>query len=431
MKSKLSKKTWLGIVIFSLVGQIAWTMENMFYNLYIVDQFNASPSHIALMVSLSAITATVTTLFMGALTDKIGKRKLFIISGYFLWGLTILSFIFVNKQYIQSAIVGISLVILLDCLMTFFGSTANDASYNAYLTEISDDSNRGKIEGINSAMPLISILIVFGGLSSFAKIQEDGTDTWHIVFIIIGALVLLSGIVGLFTIKEPERVINSNESYFKNIFYGFRPSVMKSHKTLYIILAAFAIFGISLQVYMPYYIIYLQNAGLHIDFASQIGFDSYVIIMAPAIIIAAVFTMLYGKVIDKFGFIKSVIPTLITYGIGLLLLTFLKGAIGMFIGCLVMMWGYLASTACFNAVIRKYTPSYKVGLFQGLRIVASVLIPMLIGPWIGSTICGGGALFGVATDERFSVSPYVFLGGLIVILLIVVPLIFVKDENKK
>ena len=40
---------------------------------------------------------------------------------------------------------------------------------------------------------------------------------------------------------------------------------------------------------MPYYIIYLQNAGLHIDFASQIGFDSYVIIMAPAIIVAAVF----------------------------------------------------------------------------------------------------------------------------------------------
>lgn len=431
MKSKLSKKTWLGIVIFSLVGQIAWTMENMFYNLYIVDQFNASPSHIALMVSLSAITATVTTLFMGALTDKIGKRKLFIISGYFLWGLTILSFIFVNKQYIQSAIVGISLVILLDCLMTFFGSTANDASYNAYLTEISDDSNRGKIEGINSAMPLISILIVFGGLSSFAKVQEDGTDTWHIVFIIIGVLVLLSGIVGLFTIKEPERVINSNEPYFKNIFYGFRPSVMKSHKTLYIILAAFAIFGISLQVYMPYYIIYLQNAGLHIDFASQIGFDSYVIIMAPAIIVAAVFTMLYGKVIDKFGFIKSVIPTLITYGIGLLLLTFLKGAIGMFIGCLLMMCGYLASTACFNAVIRKYTPSDKVGLFQGLRIVASVLIPMLIGPWIGSTICGGGALFGVATDERFTVSPYVFLGGLIVILLIVIPMLFIKDEKNE
>ena len=56
--------------------------------------------------------------------------------------------------------------------MTFFGSSANDACYNAYLTDISNDSNRGKIEGINSSMPLIAILIVFGLLSPYAKIQE-------------------------------------------------------------------------------------------------------------------------------------------------------------------------------------------------------------------------------------------------------------------
>ena len=79
MQTKLGKKTWLSIVIFSLVGQIAWTMENMFYNLYIVDQFNATSNAIALMVSLSAVTATLTTLFMGALSDKIGKRKIFIV----------------------------------------------------------------------------------------------------------------------------------------------------------------------------------------------------------------------------------------------------------------------------------------------------------------------------------------------------------------
>ncbi len=429
MKTKLKKSTWLSIVIFSLVGQIAWTMENMFYNLYITDQFKASPSAIALMVSLSAITATLTTLFMGALSDKIGKRKIFIVSGYLLWGITILSFIFVNNKYISSATLGISLVILLDCLMTFFGSSANDAAYNAYLTEITDDTNRGKVEGINSAMPLVSILIVFGGLSSFAKIQDDGTDTWHIVFIIIGVLVLISGIIGIFTIKEPKREVKKDESYFKNIFYGFRPSVIKENKTLYIILAAFAIFGISLQVYMPYYIIYLQDANLNIAFASKIGFDSYVIIMAPAIIIAAVFTMFYGKIIDKFGFIKSLIPTLIIYVLGLLLLTIFKGEIMMFIGCLFMMSGYLSATASFNAVIRKYTPTNKVGLFQGLRIFASVLIPMLIGPWIGSTICGGGALFGV-TENGFSVSPFVFLGGLIAILFIVIPLFFVRKEHK-
>ena len=427
--TKLNKKTWLSIVIFSLVGQIAWTMENMFYNLYIVNEFNASPSAIALMVSLSALTATLTTLLMGALSDKLGKRKIFIIGGYFLWGITILSFIFVNSQYIASASLGIALVILLDCLMTFFGSSANDASYNAYLTEISDNTNRGKIEGINSAMPLISILIVFGGLSSFAKIQDDGTDTWYIVFLIIGTLVLLSGIIGIFTIKEPKIESKKDEPYFKNILYGFKPSVIKENPILYIILAAFAIFGISLQVYMPYYILYLQESVSEIEFAKAIGFDSYVVVMAPAIVAAAISTIFYGKVIDKHGFIKSLIPTLIIYSIGLVLLTLFTNTLMMFIGCLFMMMGYLAATACFNAVIRKYTPLEKVGLFQGLRIFASVLIPMLIGPWIGSTICGGGALFGV-TEDGFSVSPNIFLGGLIVIVFIVLPLFFIRKENK-
>lgn len=426
---KINKKTWLGIVIFSLIGQIAWTMENMFYNLYIVDQFKAGTSAIALMVTLSAITATLTTLLMGALSDKIGKRKLLIISGYLLWSLTIFSFIFINNKYISSATLGIALVILLDCIMTFFGSTANDAAYNAYLTDISDDSNRGKVEGINSSMPLIAILIVFGGLSGFAKIQDDGTDTWYLVFLIIGILVFICGIIGIFTIKEPKMEAKKDEKYFKNILYGFKPSVIKENKKLYLILAAFAIFGISLQVYMPYYILYLRDAGLSIDLATTLGMDAYIIIMAPAIILAAIFTIFYGKIIDKFGFIKSVIPTLIIYALGLLCLTFFKDAVMMFIGCLLMMCGYLAATASFNAIIRTYTPPTKVGLFQGLRIFCSVFIPMLIGPWIGSFISGGGAIFGVVEDG-FSVSNFIFFGGFIVSLFIIIPLIFANRESK-
>ena len=54
-------------------------------------------------------------------------------------------------------------MIILDCVMTFFGSAANDAAFNAWLTDVSDDSNRGHIEGINAMMPLVSILVVFGG----------------------------------------------------------------------------------------------------------------------------------------------------------------------------------------------------------------------------------------------------------------------------
>ena len=32
MKTKLSRKFWLSLVIFSLVGQVAWVVENMYLN---------------------------------------------------------------------------------------------------------------------------------------------------------------------------------------------------------------------------------------------------------------------------------------------------------------------------------------------------------------------------------------------------------------
>jgi len=53
---------------------------------------------------------------------------------------------------------GITLTIACDCLMTFFGSAANDACFNAWLTDITDDTNRGRVEGVNSSMPLLSML---------------------------------------------------------------------------------------------------------------------------------------------------------------------------------------------------------------------------------------------------------------------------------
>ncbi|MBR1989988.1 MAG: MFS transporter, partial [Firmicutes bacterium] len=114
--------------------------------------------------------------------------------------------------------VAITIVIILDCVMTFFGSTANDAAFNAWLTDSTDSSNRGSAEGINSMMPLVSILVVFGGFMFF---DLDKAKSWSLIFTIIGVLVIVIGILGFFLIKEP-KIAPSKEPYFKSIFYGFR-----------------------------------------------------------------------------------------------------------------------------------------------------------------------------------------------------------------
>ena len=122
MQKRLNKKFWLVLAIFGLMGQVAWVVENMYFNVFIYKMFHASAGDISLMVSASSIVATVTTLFVGALSDHINKRRLLISGGYILWGLSILSFCLIRMDILTpiagntaaAASLGVTLVILLE-----------------------------------------------------------------------------------------------------------------------------------------------------------------------------------------------------------------------------------------------------------------------------------------------------------------------------
>ena len=372
---------WLALVIFGLTGQVAWVVETMYFNVFIYKMFNASASQISAMVSASAVAATVTPLLIGALSDKVGRRKIFICVGYILWGLSIAAFSLVRVDVLSglfpmatAAALGVTITIILDCVMTFFGSSANDACFNAWLTDSTDHTNRGAAEGINAMMPLVAILAVFGGFMGF---DLDQVSAWTTIFLIIGGAVILIGILGLFLIKDTAVKIPENGRYFANIVYGFRPSVMRQNKILYVTLIAFAVFGISIQIFMPYLILYYQVS---------LQMEDYVLIMAPAIVLASIATAFYGRLYDRIGFVRSVIPAMGLLMAGYGVLYFCRTTAPVFIGSLLMMTGYLAGMAVFGAMLRDHTPENKAGMFQGLRIVGQVLIPGIIGPAIGSAV---------------------------------------------
>lgn len=414
MKTKLGSKFWLSLTVFSLMGQIAWVVENMYFNVFIYKMFNATAADISNMVAASAVTATLTTVFMGALSDKIGKRKLFICTGYILWGISILSFIFLREDIISKAFgmtvsaatVGVSLTIILDCVMTFFGSTANDAAFNAWLTDSTDTSNRGSAEGINAMMPLVSILVVFGGFMFF---DLERAESWSLIFTIIGILTTVIGILGFFIIKEPP-VKPVKESYIGGIIYGFRPKTIRQNTKLYISLLAFIIFNISIQIFMPYLIIYYEVS---------LKMSNYVLIMAPAIIIASVVTALWGKVYDKKGFSFSGVIAVLSLILGYIVLYFTKATLPVFIGSLLMMSGYLAGMAVFGAVIRDNTPVGFSGRLQGVRIFSQVLIPGVVGPAIGKKVLENAEVI-VNNDGTTSFVPNqnIFLAALIAVILV-------------
>jgi MFS family permease len=409
---KNNKKFMLALVIFSLVGQVAWVVENMYLNVFIYKMFNASAEAISSMVGASAVAATVTTLLVGAFSDKVGKRKIFICGGYILWGISILGFAAIRADWIRNLNLCVTLTIALDCLMTFFGSSANDAAFNAWLTDSTDETNRGKVEGINSMMPLVAILVVFGG---FMGLNQDLQESWTVIFCVIGGVVLLLGIAGIFLIEDSNVKTEGNGNYFANIFYGFRPDVIKGNLRLYLALIVFALFNIAIQIYMPYLILY---------YSVSLGLSNYVLIMAPAIILAAVFTAVYGRVYDKKGFGFAVVPVMALLMAGFAGLYLFKNVALVFVGSLLMMGGYLAGMAVFGALIRDYTPANKAGMFQGLRICFQVLLPGIIGPAIGAgvlknadMILNGDGTYSFVPNENIFLAAFVAAAVTVVALL--------------
>ena len=427
MKTKLSPRFLFALTLFSLVGQIAWVVENMYLNVFIYKMFHASAQDISAMVAASAIAATLTTVLIGALSDKIGKRKSFICLGYILWGISILGFILLREDLIQAmfplaasaSAIGITCVIILDCVMTFFGSGANDAAFNAWLTDSTDASNRGTAEGINAMMPLVAILAVFGGFMAF---DLNLPTSWTCIFAIIGVVIVGVGIVGFFVIDEP-KLEPKKDGYFRTVVHGFLPATIKENANLYLHFLAFIIFNISIQIFMPYLILYYEVS---------LGMTDYVFIMAPAIVLASIVTVLWGKVYDRKGFPFSVTVSLAWLAVGYIVLFAFRSTIPVFIGSLLMMCGYLSGMAVFGAKIRDLTPVGKSGQFQGVRIFSQVLVPGVIGPYIGVLVLSDAKKI-VNNDgtESFIPNQNIFLAALAAIALLALYLLISSKSTSK
>ena len=93
----------------------------------------------------------------------------------------------------------------------------------------------------------------------------------------------------------------------------------------------------------------------------------------------------------------------------------------------VMMSGYMMVTAALGANIRDWTPADKVGHFQGIRMIFAVLLPMVIGPFIGSAVIRNSPETYVELGEVKSVpTPGVFLAAAVVLLLILPPVLALR-----
>jgi len=421
---KLGFRLWFSMILIGLMGQFAWTIENMYFNVFLYNTITTDPNYIAAMVSASAVAATLTTLLMGALSDRIGRRKSFICVGYLLWGAATASFGFITVENAAKLLPGITaaagaatLVIVMDCVMTFFGSTANDAAFNAYITDQIPDEQRGKVESVLAILPLLSMLVIFG---LFDGMTQEGR--WQEFFLIFGALVTLAGLICLFLLPEEKRRPRK-EPFLKQLVDGFRPSVIRQNRALYLSLAGMCVFSIAVQVFFPYLIIYMQH---------YLKLDNYAIVLGSVLLVASAATLVFGRFIDRFGKLRFAVPASAVMFIGLIAMYFARSMAWVIPCGMVMMSGYMLLSSALSAQMRELTPPDQAGHFQGIRMIFSVMVPMIVGPFIGAVLIrDGGATYVDLGQVKTVPTPTIFLGAAALLVLLVIPLGLLSTQLKK
>ncbi len=419
----LGGKLWAGILLLGMVGQIAWIVENMYFAKFMQYEVESAPYATTLMLILSALFATIATIIGGAITDRTGKRKLFICWGYVVWGFTVMAFALIPIEFSENMKgIIITVVIALDCLMSYVGATANDSAFNVWITDITDTTNRSKVDVILGILPLIAMAIVFAGLDSMTV-----NGNWSSFFLLLGAIPIVGGIIGLFLIKDSPTVKTTKEStYWKNVWYGFQKDVVKDNKMLYISLLGGMCAASSMQVYQAYLISFVDKT---------LGITDYILPLGVIIGVAALISGALGVLMGKYGKEKFYFVTIIANIIGGVVVYLVKFTMDnetlkmavLLTGGILIMAAALTMSGLFIASFRDYIPKGKEGSFQGVRMCLYVLLPMIIGPIVGMIIINAVGL--TAEDGSVLYPPELFLGGAVIVAFALIPAWFVRKND--
>lgn len=418
--SRIGARNWVIIILLGLSGQIAWNVENSWFNTFVFDKITTDPRPIAWMTACSAVVATLTTIIMGTLSDRIGRRKPFILAGYAFWGIS--TVLYPTVAYIKTTGTAVLMVVILDSVMTFFGSTANDSNFNAWTTDISDKSNRGKLSGVLSILPVIAAVIAT--TLSGKVIDKLG---YFVFFYTLGAIVSVVGLIGGILLRDaPKSKDNAHKdkAFFKQIIGNFKPKAIKKNKELFLLFLSMALLMAAYNIHTPYEIIYINNY-LHI---SKTLYGAIAVVPIIAVIIIAITA---GKLVDKGYSHQLLLVGVFMRFAGLLAFSYIRNIYLLTLSMTIYYGGLFLFIVAFTAWTKNLMPEESRGEFEGIRMIFNVALPMVIGPCIGSVLISSfGIPFTQNGSAGFIPTPIIFKAAAFTSLLALIPIIFIVKNNK-
>lgn len=411
---KISKKNWALIWILGMAGQLCWNVENAWFNTFVYAKIAPNPTIVSWMVGVSAAVTTFATFLIGTMGDRKGRRKPFVAAGYILWGLFTIAFGVTEFLPITSVFAAGCFVVVLDAIMSFFGSVGYDSAFCAWTTDISNETNRGKVGGAFATMPVLAT-IIGSVVSGYIIDQLD----FFAFFILIGGIVTVIGFLSLFTLKDSPglRARKDPKGFWHQFFSVFNYRTVRENKELFWVFVVMMVYFIGFNVYFPYVNIY---------FVHYLGMDYTMtgLVQGVSLLIAVLLTIPVAGFIDKGRNTRVISIALLVNIFGLVIVAVGSHLLVLGLGMLLTGAGYVIILQTLTAWYKNLYPEDQRGQFEGIKQLFFVCIPMIIGPSISGFMINS---FGTEAmvDGKAGMIPneYLFGASAILTLLTFLPLL--------
>ncbi len=456
-----SWKFWLVVWGMGIAGQLCWNIENQWFNTFVYAKIGQQVDIVTWMVILSAFVTTISTFVFGTMSDRQGKRKMFVSIGYIIWGIATILFgttEFIVKDHKTASAVAVAgvLVVITDAIMSFFGSMGYDSGFNVWLNDHTDDSNKGQVGAALAALPIFGTIVgtVLGGMLVDSGNPTVGTEAYdpsqgdyQLLFWAMGLFVIAMGVISLFLMKDhPSLVPHKNGTFWQQLTDAFNFNKLKGNpNNKEMLLANLVVCAFFIP--FNFYFVHMGNWLLY-----DIGFSNsdMGLVQGIPLMLAVLVTIPFIKLINKDKIPLVAFISVICNAVGLIIIgTFVKDGTSVdtanlfaprnipLLGCVFLVGvGYVLIMQAGMIWVRGLFPEENKGQFEGIRVLFFVLIPMLIGTLIGQAIIKNTAQDTPIYDDYGMLvevpQENLFLIGGLVVLVTLIPLVFAsKLYNKR